>query len=90
MNHEMTIFVFHIAGYVAAQKDAWFIGDSFLLEVHSSLQSLKDGAKDSKRPLPYVYEYYNMSFFMESPSSTNVDVLAHFHNSIVHALSTAK
>ena len=77
-----------ISGAIKAIKDCWLIGDSFLQDVYKTFMDMKTDAKDGKCPMPYLYEYYNISYFVENPLSGKYNTLSNLSNSIVRGLNT--
>ena len=81
--------LFHfIPGYIAAQKDLWVVGDTFVDEVFNTLQELKADASSGKKQMLYLYDYYNVSFKMDEKLSNMNNSLAHIINVVIKNLST--
>ena len=70
-----------------AQKDLWLIGDTFIDSIYYILQDMKVQAKDGKRPMPYIYEYYNISCWNANQLSPIKNTLARILNSIIDAMN---
>ena len=70
-------------------KDLWIIGDRFLLDVHSSLSKLKSDAVIEKRPIPYIYDYYNVKLYTANPLSEIRNTMTRLVNSLTKALNDA-
>ena len=75
------------AGEVQAVKSAWIIGDDFLLDIFGTLHKLKSEAIANNRPIPYLFDYYNVQFFTGNPLSEIKDVLTKLVNSLIKALN---
>ena len=80
-------FIIIIPGYIAAQRDAWLVGDNFLDEVFYAFTKLKDEAKDSQQSGPYLYQYYNITCSTENNLSSNDDTMARIVNSVINKLN---
>ena len=83
---EPEILLSVIAGYIAAQNDVWLCGDEFLNNLFPILQELCDSAKDAHEPIPYLYQYYNITRITEEKMSTNKTFLSRVINSITRGL----
>ena len=81
--------LFHfIPGYIAAQKDLWVVGETFLDEVFNTLQELKADASSGKKQMLYLYDYYNVSFKIDDKLSNVNNSLSHIINAIIKPLNT--
>ena len=67
----------------------WIIGDKFINRNYHALQKLKTEAIMTKKPLPYVYDYYNLSCFTPNPKSLLENTLARIINALIKALNDA-
>ena len=65
----------------------WIVGDEFLHDIYHALQKLKTEAIIAKHHLPYVYDYYNITFFTPSPKSLLKNTLARVVNAVTKALN---
>ena len=75
---------------VLAASDLWFIGDAFLNEIYHTLSYLKteaNAARNTKRQMPYMYDYYNIKCFTPNPSSVLKNVMARIVNCFIKALN---
>ena len=59
----------------------WIAGDTFLNDIWHALPELESSAIEAQKPVPYMYDYYNLTFLAE-PQLINMD------NSIVRILNT--
>ena len=75
------------AGEIKVLNDLWIIGNSFMHKNYFAYPSLKDEVKLSRQPLPYAFEYYNVSAYYATPDALIKDVLARFYNALVSALN---
>ena len=71
-----------ISGNVKALKDCWVIGDKLLAEIFPFLQQMKTDAIATNSQVPYLYEYYNIFGWFQSPVSTKRSVSAKILNSL--------
>ena len=65
-----------LSGYVAAQKDVWIIGDAFASDAFYIFTKIRESSKESQRPAPYLYQFYNVTCFTENPVSAIDNILA--------------
>ena len=72
---------------MSAINDVWFIGDRFLNDIYHTFPGMRNHAKLAKEPLPYLYDYFNISVFTTNPESMLKDVLARLVNCVVKALN---
>ena len=70
-------------------KSLWFIGDTFLNEVFHALPGIKTEAVTSKKKIPYIYEYYNVTYFVTNPLGPPRNVLPRFTNALISGLNDA-
>ena len=63
------------------------MGDKFLAETFPFLQQLKMDAIATKGPVPYLYEYYNIFGWYQSPVSTEESVPAKILNSLMEGFN---
>ena len=76
------------ADNMEALFDVWIMGDKFCHEIKHSLIALKDQSRVTKKPFPYLFNYYNIRFFNHYNSSSTRNALAHIINSVIGALNT--
>ena len=72
---------------IQAEKDMWLIGASFLQEVYSTLADMKTQASNQKQPMPYIFEYYNVSSYTQHPFTAPKNVLLQMTNELVKGLN---
>ena len=46
---------------VMAQKALWMVGDAFLKDAVSTFQLMKRQARQDNKPIPFMYNNYNVS-----------------------------
>ena len=80
--------MFYFSEDVSARADFWIVGDEFLRAMLSVFQALKTEASFNNQPLPYIYSYYNVSSYFESPLSKTKSVAARLLNSIIEGMNT--
>ena len=51
---------------VKVVKDCWMVGDAFLYDIFDTMQRMKEDGKDKAQLMPYIYDFYNVSFIMET------------------------
>ena len=86
---ECGIHVSHliISGLVKVVKDCWMVGDAFLCDIFDTMQRMKEDAKDKVQLMPYIYDFYNLSFIMENPLSHVRNAMTHLVNALVKTLN---
>ena len=77
----------YFVGDVAAVKDVWIIGDTFIYNTFSVFQASKMEASIDKKKPPYLHDYYNVQFFCQAPLSSIRSTEARFINSFIKALN---
>ena len=82
--------MYRSTGQIQALNDVWIIGDSFVNEVYHVFQKMRDDARMDRRPLPYMYQQYNVACYTPNPKSVLKDVLARLVNCFIKALNNAK
>ena len=85
--HFYKLFNFFIPGYIAAQRDLWIHGDKFVNDVFHALQAMKSAAKDAQKPVPYVYDYYNITCITECNLSGSENLLVKLVNAVIKTLN---
>ena len=78
---------FLISANLEAIYDVWIVGDSFLQGIYSTLQKMQEQAKANLKMQPYIYEYYNIMAFWNSPTLQGLRVIARVLNSFIEALN---
>ena len=79
-----------IAETPKAFKNVWFLGDEFLHAVFATFQQMKTDALDRQRPMPYMYDYYNVKMVMAQRSNVIKSTIAKIFNALVEALNEEK
>ena len=69
--------------------DIWFIGDNFLYEMMPVLQTMNIEANAKKKPVPYVYEYFNVYGYYTNPLNQTRGVMACMFNAFAEALNAS-
>ena len=59
--NSLVVCMLLFAESIAALKEVWIIGDTFVREVFPTMQSLKTQAAAAKDTKPYLYEYFNLT-----------------------------
>ena len=77
-------------GNIEAIYDAWLIGDSSLKKMYDTLVKMRDQARVNHKPLPYLFEYYNVHGFWKTSSSLAKYVIGQVYNAFVEALDTGR
>ena len=80
-----SIFLFPVE--IKALKQLWFIEDEFVNETYHSLASMKCDYVVEKKPLPFVYQHYNVSCYTTNPLAQNKDVISRLLNCFIKALN---
>ena len=70
-----------------ALDDVWIIGDLFLKEIFSTLQDLKTQAIAKKKPPPYLYEYFNVTFSIANADMFKTNFLTQIQNAVIDAFN---
>ena len=72
----------------------WIVGDDTLNEIGETYQDQfleARNSKDKDKVIPYLYEFYNISFHISTFEDSKVDsVLARMHNTLVSALNARR
>ena len=68
----------------------WIGGDAFLHEVHKAILDIHDSAREEKSLMPYIFDYYNIKFFMEKQLHPQKNMMARIVNSLIEALNENK
>ena len=76
-----------ITGEVTALNDLWIVGDQFLQRNYHMFPSMRDEARISRQPIPYCFEYFNVSSLYAKPQSLVKDMLAKFQGALVSGLN---
>ena len=63
------------------------MGDDFLHKIFKTFIDMKADASDGKRTMPYIYDYYHLSYFMENPLSSQRNTMANIYNSLICTLN---
>ena len=74
---------------IEALKDCWVVGDEFLISIYSALQELKTDYATNHKPMPYLYEHYNISAWYQSPLLNQIR-MARILNSFLDGLNERK
>ena len=77
-----------ISGYVAAQRDLWILGDKFINDIFQALPDLHNSLREAKHPIPYMYDYYSITYLTEhQPTYNNNNTLARIVNTLAKGLN---
>ena len=81
------IYLTIISDNVSAVSDVWIISDEFLRSVISSLQGMKtETLMDNKHP-PFIYNYYNVFCYFQSPLSNVKSIATRILNAMIEGLN---
>ena len=83
----LKIFTFHFAEDVRALSNIWLLGDAFVRDIFSMLQSTKTKSIVSKSMNPFIYEYYNVVQLYASISNPTRLVIARIVNQMTKNLN---
>ena len=69
-------------------KELWIVGDSFLRQTYETLQKLRSASQDKRvRRSLYAYDYYNVTLYFPSGTSTMRSVMAKLLNAAAEGLN---
>ena len=74
-------------GDITALNDLWLVGDAFLQNNYYIFPGIRDKARSSRQPIPYIFEYYNVKCFYMATDVLITDVLVKLVNSLILALN---
>ena len=74
---------------MVAINDLWIIGDTFIIKNYFMLPKMKIEAVNDRRPLPYIYDFFNISCLSPNPLSLTNNVIARMVNCLIKALNDA-
>ena len=74
---------------MVALNDLWIIRDVFVNKNYYMLPQMKHEAKSSHQPIPYIYEFFNVTCYTPHPDTMVKDVLAKFVNCTIKVLNDA-
>ena len=72
---------------VAARADFWIVGDEAVRASISTRQAMKSECGFDNKLLPYIYEYYNVNCYFESPLGKTKSVAARILNSVIQGMN---
>ena len=64
---DLSCFIF--PDIVKALKDVWVIGNQFLANIYNMFINMKMDSITQKKPMPYLFEFYNVKAFYQNPVS---------------------
>ena len=69
-------------------KDVWIIGDNFLKSIYHTFMGLKNEAKQLGKPMPYLFNQYNVSaYWVGGTSSGIMCAVRRIINSLINAIN---
>ena len=76
-----------ISDVIITAEDIWFMGDNFLVSTLHSFQTMRTAARLNWKPVPYIYEQFNVTFAYINQTTYIRSTAARILNALIETLN---